>query len=51
MYDPTNPWLGYLRAALTVVVLIVLAWIFVWALAELFDAVGEIWNGMWAEEA
>ena len=51
LYDPTNPWLGYLRAALTVVVLIVLAWILVWALAELFDAVGEIWDGMWAEEA
>ena len=51
LYDPTNQWLGYLRSALTVIVLIVLAWIFVWALAELFDAVGEIWDGMWAEEA
>jgi hypothetical protein len=51
LYDPSNPWLGYLRAALTVVVLIALASILVWALAELSDAVGEIWDGMWAEEA
>lgn len=51
LYDPSNPWLGYLRAALTVVVLIVLAWVLVWALAELFGAVGEIWDGMWAEDA
>ena len=51
LYDPANPWLGYLRAALTVIVLIVLAWILVWGLAELFGAVGEIWDGMWAEEA
>jgi len=51
LYDPTNPWLGYLRAALTIIVLIVLAWILVWALAGLFNAVGEIWDGMWAEEA
>ena len=51
LYDPANPWLGYLRAALTIVVLIVLAWILVWALAGLFGSVGEIWDGMWAEEA
>jgi hypothetical protein len=51
LYDPANPWLGYLRVGLTVVVLIILAWILVWALAGLFGAVGEIWNGMWAEEA
>ena len=50
LYNPANPWLGYLRAALTIVVLIVLAWILVWALAGLFGAAGEIWDGMWAEE-
>jgi hypothetical protein len=33
---------------LTIVVLFVLAWILVWALAELMGAVGEIWDGMWA---
>lgn len=51
LYNPANPWLGYLRAALTVVVLIILAWVLAWALAGLFGAVGEIWDGMWAEEA
>ena len=51
LYNPANPWLGYLRAALTVIVLIILAWVLVWALTGLFGAVGEIWDGMWAEEA
>ena len=51
LYNPANPWLGYLRAALTIVVLVVLAWILVWALAGLFSEVSEIWDGMWAEEA
>lgn len=51
LYDPAQPWLGYLRAALTIVVLFVLAWILVWALAELMGAVGEIWDGMWAAES
>jgi transcriptional regulator with XRE-family HTH domain len=50
LYNPANPWLGYLRAALTVVVLIVLAWVLVWALAELLGAVTEIWDEMWAED-
>ena len=30
--DPEMPWLGYLRAALTVVVLLVMAWVLIWAL-------------------
>ena len=51
LYNPANPWLGYLRAALTVVVLIVLAWVLVWALAELLGAVTEIWDEMWAEDS
>jgi cell division septation protein DedD len=51
LYNPANPWLGYLRAALTVIVLIILAWVLVWALTGLFGAVGEIWDGMWAGEA
>jgi hypothetical protein len=51
LYDPAQPWLGYLRATLTIVVLFVLAWILVWALAELMGAVGEIWDGMWAAES
>jgi len=51
LYDPANPWLGYLRAALTVVILLILAWLLVWALAGLFEAVGEVWDLMWVEEA
>ena len=51
LYDPANPWLGYLRAALTVIILLILAWLLVWALAGLFDSVGEVWDSMWAEEA
>lgn len=51
LYDPANPWLGYLRAALTVVILLILAWVLVWALSGLFEAVGEVWGSMWAEEA
>ena len=51
LYNPANPWLGYLRAALTVVVLIVLAWVLVWALAELSGSVTEIWDEMWAEDS
>jgi len=50
LYDPGNPWLGYLRAALTVVILLILAWVLVWALAGLFGSVGEVWDSMWAEE-
>lgn len=50
LYNPANPWLGYLRAALTVIVLIILAWMLVWALAELSGAVGEIWDETWAED-
>ena len=51
LYDPGNPWLGYLRAALTVVILLILAWLLVWALAGLFDAISEVWESMWADEA
>lgn len=50
LYDPGNPWLGYLRAALTVVILLVLAWLLVWALAGLFDAMSEVWESMWVDE-
>ena len=50
LYDPANPWLGYLRAALTVVILLVLAGLLVWALTGLFEAVGEVWDSMWAGE-
>jgi transcriptional regulator with XRE-family HTH domain len=49
LYDPDKPWLGYLRAALTVMVLIILAWLLVWALGGLFDTLGEFWDSMWAD--
>lgn len=40
--DPERPWLGYIRAFLTIVVLVGLAWLFMWAIRELFAAVGEL---------
>jgi transcriptional regulator with XRE-family HTH domain len=40
--DPERPWLGYIRAFLTIVVLAVLGWAFVWALRELFAAIGDL---------
>ena len=49
LYDPDKPWLGYLRAALTVIVLIVLAWMLIWSLGGLLDTLGEFWESMWAE--
>ena len=49
LYDPDKPWLGYLRAALTVVVLIALAWLLIWALGGLFETLGDFWESMWAD--
>jgi len=40
--DPERPWLGYIRAFLTIVVLAALGWAFVWALRELFAAIGNL---------
>ena len=40
--DPDRPWLGYIRAFLTIVVLAALGWVFLWALRELFAALGEL---------
>ena len=47
--DPDKPWLGYLRAGLTVVVLLVLAWVLIWALGGFLDAFGEAWESLWAD--
>ena len=47
--DPDKPWLGYLRATLTVVTLLILAWVFVWALRGFLDTYGEIWESLWAD--
>jgi transcriptional regulator with XRE-family HTH domain len=46
--DPEKPWLGYLRALLTIVTLGLLAWLLLWAAAGLVDAVGEIWQSLWS---
>ena len=48
--DPDQPWLGYIRAALTVVVLAGLVWVLLWALPEFLDAFGEMWDSLWETE-
>lgn len=40
----TESWSGWIRGALTVAVLVAMAVILVWALAELAAALGEIWD-------
>ncbi|MEN8234836.1 MAG: helix-turn-helix transcriptional regulator [Actinomycetota bacterium] len=49
--DPSKPWLGYIRATLTTVVLLLLAWVLLWAVGNLVGSVGEIWESLWAETA
>jgi transcriptional regulator with XRE-family HTH domain len=48
--DPDKPWLGYIRAALTVVVLGALAWVLLWALPQFLDAFNEMWDSLWQTE-
>lgn len=45
----TAGWTGWIRGLLTFAVLLVMAIILVWALGELFGALGEIWNSFDAE--
>jgi hypothetical protein len=45
--DPDRPWLGYIRAALTLVVLGGLLWVLLWAVPEFFDAFSEMWDSLW----
>ena len=42
LFDPKKRWLYWLRAALTVVVLLVMAGVLLWALRELFTAIGAV---------
>ncbi len=49
--DPEKPWLGYLRATLTVVILLILAWVLIWALGGFLDAYSEIWESLWVDAA
>ncbi|HZJ48733.1 MAG TPA: helix-turn-helix domain-containing protein [Acidimicrobiia bacterium] len=46
--DPNRPWLGYARAGLTVVTLLLIVWVLIWALGGLVDAVGDIWQSLWS---
>ena len=47
--DPDKPWLGYIRASLTVVTLLILAWVLVWALRGFLEVYGEIWESLWID--
>jgi len=40
LFDPDEPWLGYLRGVLTLIAFVVMAWVLMWALGELRDAIG-----------
>ncbi len=48
--DPDKPWLGYIRAALTIAVLGGLVWVLLWAMPEFLDAFGEMWDSLWETE-
>ncbi len=48
--DPDRPWIGYIRALLTIVVLGVLAYVLLWAVPEFLDAFGEMWDSLWQDE-
>ena len=45
--DPAKPWLGYIRAVLTIAVLGGLAYVLLWAVPEFLDAFGEMWDSLW----
>jgi len=45
--DPERPWLGYIRAALTLVVLAGLGWVLLWAVPEFLDAFSDMWDSLW----
>lgn len=45
----TEDWSGWIRGGLTVALLIVMLVVFVWAVGELFGALGEIWDSFDAE--
>lgn len=47
--NPEKPWLGYLRATLTIVVMLVLAWVLIWALRGFVDASGDVWESLWVD--
>lgn len=50
LFDPDRPYLGYVRATLTVVVGVVLLWILIVAAGSLLDALGDVWDQFDREE-
>lgn len=48
--DPDKPWLGYIRAVLTIAVLAGLAWVLLWVLPQFLEAFGELWDSLWQTE-
>jgi hypothetical protein len=46
LYDPDKPWLYWIRAGLTVVVLLILANILFDSVGELFDKIGEVFDSI-----
>ena len=49
LFDSEQPYLGYLRAALTVLVIAVLAYILIWAGRGLLEAIGDVWDSFGSE--
>ncbi|MEA3511928.1 MAG: helix-turn-helix transcriptional regulator [Actinomycetota bacterium] len=47
--DPEKPWLGYVRATLTVVVMLLLAWVLIWAVRGFIDSFGDVWESLWVD--
>ena len=45
----TEDWSGWIRGGLTLALLIVMLVVFIWAVGELFGALGEIWDSFDAE--
>lgn len=45
----TEDWSGWIRGALTTVVLLVMLLVLLWAASELFSALGEVWDSFDAE--
>lgn len=49
LYDPEKRWLYWIRSALTVIAMVVLLMVLIWAAGELFEALGEVWDSLGRE--
>ncbi len=47
--DSEKPWLGYLRAVLTIVGFALLAWVLIWALEGFLESFGDAWESLWID--